>query len=88
MKLDTMVEHFAEAVAAASKRFAEALDRELVFAVLDGYPCEDITIIDRQYEFAHEIYYDPLHELIDAPYNTYPDFSRAKLLSRVTMGPV
>lgn len=83
-----MVGHFAEAVAGASKRYAEALDNALIFAVLDGYPWEDIIVIDRQYEFAREIYYDPLHELIDAPLNSYPDFSRAKLLSRVTMGTV
>lgn len=65
--------------------FHETLDRECLFALFDGYPWDDLTIVTEHLNMRHALYYDPFHELIDAPLNSYPDFTQAKQLAVVML---
>lgn len=76
---------FQREIERVSRWKAETLDREIGFALFDGYPWEDLTTITRTDDLGTEIWYDPFHEIIDGPLGGYPNFNQAKMLARVSI---
>lgn len=72
---------FEEIVRDLSWRYAEAVDNACMFALFDGYPWDDLTIVDYQGpDMRKVLYYDPFHEIIDAPIGSRPDYNQLKVL--------
>lgn len=78
-----MAEAFHREIERVATWRAETLDREIAFALFDGYPCDDLTVVNRAHDLVDELWYDPFHEIIDGPIGGYPDFGLAKMLARV-----
>ena len=60
--------------------FAIQLDRILIFAIFDGYPWDDIAVVEHYGLMKTEVYYDPFHEIIDMRIGGLPDYSQCKQL--------